>query len=63
MALFSNFYAVKVQRLEKIVAQKKAAKVPKKPSYGYLWKVTQNPRFLEKCKRGNKEKFKEMGQN
>ena len=34
MALSCNYYAVKMQRLDKIVAQKKAPKVPETPSYG-----------------------------
>ena len=54
MALSSNLYAVKVQRLEKILGQKK---VPEWPSYGNLSKVTQNPHFLEKCKGGTKGNF------
>ena len=33
MVLSSIFYAVKVQRLEKSVAQRKAPKVPERPSY------------------------------
>ena len=46
-----------MQRLEKIVAQKKAPKVPEKPTYGNFWNVSQNPRFLKKCKGGTKENF------
>ena len=51
-----------MQRLEKIVAQEKAPKVPERPRYGNFWKVTQNPRFLKKCKGGTKENFLKMGQ-
>ena len=41
---------LKVQRLEKILAQKTAPKVPEWPSYGNLSQVTHNPHFLKKCK-------------
>ena len=34
-----------------------ASKVPEWPRYGNLGKVTQNPHFLKKCKRGDEEKF------
>ena len=56
MALSCNYYALKVQRLEKILARKAAPKVPEWPSYGNLGKVTQNPHFL-KVQRGNQGKF------
>ena len=62
MALSSNYYAVKVQRLEKIVAQEKAPKVPEWPSYGNFRNVTQDQHFLKKCKGETKENFIEMGQ-
>ena len=52
---------VKVQRLEKIVAQEKAPKVPERPRYGNFSKVTQNLRFLKKCKGETKENFLKMG--
>ena len=48
--LSSNYYALKEQRLEKILAQTAALKVPEWPSYGNSSKVTQNPHFLKKCK-------------
>ena len=48
MTLSSNKYALKVQGLEKILAQKAALKVPKWRSYGNFEKVTQNPHFLKK---------------
>ena len=51
-----------MQRLEKIVVQEKAAKVPERPRYGNFRKVTQNPRFLIKSKRKTKENFLKMGQ-
>ena len=46
-----------MQRLEKILAQKTAPKVPEWPSYGNLDNVTQNPHFLKKCKGVTKRKF------
>ena len=49
-----------MQRLEKILAQKTAPKVPEWPSYGNLSKVTQNRHFLNKYKMGTKENFSEI---
>ena len=49
-----------MQRLEKILAQKTAPKVPEWPSYGNLSKVTQNRHFLNKYKTGTKENFSEI---
>ena len=57
MALFSSLYALKGQRLEKVLAQTAALKVPEWPSYGNSRKVTQNLHFLKKCKRGTKGNF------
>ena len=62
MELSSNLYAVKVQRLEKILVQKAAPKVPEWPSYGNFCKVTQNPHFLKKCKGGTKGNFSKIPQ-
>ena len=62
MALFSYYYALKGQRLEKILAQTAALKVPEWPSYGNSRKVTQNPHFLKKCKGGTKENFSKIAQ-
>ena len=53
MTLSSNKYALKVQGLEKILAQKAALKVPKWRSYGNFEKVTQNPQV----QRGDEGKF------
>ena len=44
-ALSSNQYALKVQRLEKILAHKAAPKVPEWPSYGNFGQVTQTRIF------------------
>ena len=60
MALSCNYYALKVQRLEKILGQKK---VPEWPSYGNLSKVTKNPRFLKKYKGGTEGNFSKIAQN
>ena len=57
MVLSSNLYTFKVQRLEMILAQTAAPKVPDWPSYGNFRKVTQNPHFLKKCKGGTKGNF------
>ena len=62
MQLSSNKYARKVQRLEKILAQTAALKVPECPSYGNVRKVTQNPHFLKKCKRGTKGNLSKIAQ-
>ena len=61
MAISSNQYALKVQRLENILAQTAALKVPEQPSYGNFCKVTQNPHFLKKCKGGTKRSFTKEG--
>ena len=61
-ALSSNQYALKVQRLDKILAHKAAPKVPDLPSYGNYRKVSQNPHFLEKCKEGTKGNFSKIAQ-
>ena len=62
MALTSNFFAFKVQTVEKIVAQPAAPNVPEWPSYGNSRKVTQNPHFLKKCKRGTNRNFTKIAQ-
>ena len=62
MALSSDQYALKVQRLAKILAQKAALKVPEWPSYGHFRKVTQNQHFLKKCKGGTKRYFSKIAQ-
>ena len=62
MALSCNLHALKVQRLEKILAQPAALKVLEWPSYGNCRKVTQNPHFLKKCKGGNKGNFSKIAQ-
>ena len=62
MALSPNKYALKVQRVEKILAQKAAPKVPEWQSYGNFRKVTLNPHFLKKCKMGTKGNFSKITQ-
>ena len=62
MALSSNQYALKVQKLEKVLAKKAALKVPKWPSYGNFRKITQNMHFLKKCQGGTKGYFSKIAQ-
>ena len=62
MVLSSNLNAAIVQGQEKILAQTVAPKVPEWPSYGNFRKVTQNPHFLKKCKRGTKGNFSKIAQ-
>ena len=57
IVLSCNYYALKGQRLEKILAPTAAPKVTKWPSYGNSRKVAQNPHFLKKCKRRTKGNF------
>ena len=51
-----------MQRLEKILAQTAAPKVPEWQSYNNFCKVTQNPHFVKKCKGGTKENFSKITQ-
>ena len=62
MALSPNYYAPKVQRLEKILAQKTAPKVPERRSYGNFREVIQNRHFLKKRYGGTKENFSKIFQ-
>ena len=62
MASSSNQYALKVQRLEKILANIAARKVPEWSSYGNFCKVTEKPHFLKKCKQGTKGNFSKIAQ-
>ena len=62
MAFYSTEYALLVQILEKILAQKTAPKVPEWPSYGNLRKVTQKLHFQKKCKWGTKGNFSNFAQ-
>ena len=62
MAFYSNYYELLVQRLDKILAQKTAPKLPEWPSYDNLSKVTQNLHFLKKCKGGTKGYFSKIAQ-
>ena len=57
MALSSYKYALIAPRLEKILAQNAAPKVPEWQSYGKFRKVTLNPHFSEKEERGDQGKF------
>ena len=62
MALSSNLHALKVQRLDKILNQTAAPKVPEWPTYGIFRKVTQDPHFLKKCKGGTEGNFSKIAQ-
>ena len=62
IALSSNLYALKVQRLDIICAQTGAPKVPEWPSYCNFRKVTQNPHFLKKRKGGTNANFSKIAQ-
>ena len=62
MVLSSNYYALKGQSLEKILAQTEALKVLEWPSYSNSRKVTQNPHFLKNCKGGTKGNFSKSAQ-
>ena len=57
MALSSKLYALKVQRLEKILVETSAPKVPEWQGYCNFRKITQNPHFQKKCKGGTKGNF------
>ena len=62
MALSSNLYALKDQRLGKILAHKADPKVPERPSYGNFRNVTQDPHFLKKCKVGTNGNVSKIAQ-
>ena len=62
MVLSSNLYSLKLQRLEKILAQTAAPKLPEWPSYGNFRKVTQKLLFVKKCKGGTKGNFSKIVQ-
>ena len=62
MAFSPNLYELKVQRLEKILVQKAAPKVPEWQSYFNFRKVTQKQNFLKKCKGGTKGNFSKIAQ-
>ena len=54
----SNYYALKVQRLDKILAHKVAPNVPEWPSYGNFRQVTQARIFWKSAKGGPRKIFK-----
>ena len=62
MALSSNLYVLKLQKLENIFVETAAPKVPECPSYGHFRKDTQNPHVLKKCKGGTKGNFSKDAQ-
>ena len=62
IALSFNQYALKLQRLENIVAQTADPKVPEWPSYRNFRKITQEAHFLKKCKGETKGNFSNIAQ-
>ena len=51
-----------MKRLERILAQTAAPKVPEWPSYNTFCKVTQNPNLLKKFKSGTEGNFSKIAQ-
>ena len=62
MALSSNEYALNVQKMETILAETTATKVPKYQVMAIFWKVTQSQHFLKKCKGETKRNFSKIAQ-
>ena len=62
MELSCDLYALRVERVEKILAQTAASKVTEWPSYGNFGKVTQNPDFRKNCKGRTKGIFSKITQ-
>ena len=63
MALSSNQYALKVQRLDKILAHKAAPKVPEWPRFGNFRQLTQTRIFWKSAKGGPSKIFKNRPNN
>ena len=57
MALSSNLYALNVKRMEMILAQTTAPKVPGWPSDGNFLQGHEKPAFSEKVQRGDQRNF------
>ena len=62
MALSCNYYAVKMQRLDKIVAQKKLQKCPKGQVMAIFETSPKTRFFLNSAKGGPRKIFKKLGQ-
>ena len=62
MVLSFNLYPLELKRLENILAQTAAPKVPEWQSYGNFRKVTQNLHFQKKCKGETKRSFSKIAQ-
>ena len=60
--IIPELVSLKVQRLENILVQNAAPKVPDWQRYGNFSKVTLNPHFLKKCKGGTKKNFSKIAQ-
>ena len=61
MALSSNLYALKGQRLEKILGQKSGSKSSRMTRLLQFWQGHPKPAFSEKVQRGDQEKFFKNG--
>ena len=57
MALSSNWYALKVQRLDKILGQKKGSKTTRMAKLWQFFQVNPKPAFSEKVQRGDHKKI------
>ena len=57
MALSSNYYALKGQRLEKILGQKSGSKSSRMTKLWQFWQGHPKPAFSEKVQRGDQGKF------
>ena len=62
MALSSNKNSLIAPRLETVLTQKAARKVPEWATYCKFGKVTLNPHFLKKWRRGTKGNFSKIAQ-
>ena len=57
MALFCNYYALKVQRLQKILGQKSGSKSARMTKLWQFWQGHPKPAFSKKVQRGDQRKF------
>ena len=62
MALFSNLYALKLQRVEKILRKTRGAKGARMAKFWQFSAAHPNLHFLIKCKEGTKGNFSKIAQ-
>ena len=62
MALSSNYYARKGQRLKKILRQKGGSKSSRMTKLWQFWQGRPKPAFSEKLQRGTKGNFSKLAQ-